>query len=290
GGGRGGARAGLSSILPDPHPASALRPSPPSPLKGEGDARPTSAFPSIEELRRRTRLPKAALIRLADADAFRSMGLDRRAALWEVRRLPDDVTLPLFQAADAAELGMETLAPLPEMPLSEQVVADYQTTRLSLKGHPMQFLRGLFSGEGVATCATVREARDGRRLRCAGVVLVRQKPGSAKGVVFMTVADETGVANAVVWPAIMKTFRKEVMGARLVLIEGRVQRSPEGIVHLVAERLVDRTPELGRLSERELKPPLSRADEVAHPQPERQIHIRRHPRNVRILPPSRDFH
>ena len=247
-------------------------------------------FPSIEELRRRTRLPKAALVKLADADAFRSMDLDRRAALWEVRRLPDDVALPLFEAADAADLGDEISAPLPEMPLSEHVVADYQTTRLSLKGHPVQFLRALFSAEGVATCAETREARDGRRIRCAGVVLVRQKPGSAKGVVFMTIADETGIANAVVWPTITQKFRKEVIGARLVLIEGRVQRSPEGIAHLVAERLVDRTPELGRLSERELKPPLSRADEILHPQPDRAQAPRVHPRDVRILPRSRDFH
>ena len=247
-------------------------------------------FPSIEELRRRTRLPKAALVRLADADAFRSMGLDRRAALWETRRLPDDVALPLFAVADAADLGAERITPLPEMPLSEHVVADYQTTRLSLKGHPMQFLRGLFRSEGVVSCEEARGARDGRRLRCAGVVLVRQKPGSAKGVVFMTIADETGIANVVVWPTVTQAFRKEVIGARLVLVEGRIQRSPEGIVHLVAERLVDRTPELGRLSERELKPPLSRADEILHPQPDRQQAPRVHPRDVRILPKSRDFH
>ena len=247
-------------------------------------------FTSIEELRRRTRLPKAALVKLADADAFRSMKLDRRAALWEVRRLPDDVALPLFEAADAADHASEATAPLPAMPLTEHVVADYQTTRLSLKGHPMQFLRTLFSGEGAVSCAEVRAARDGRRLKAAGVVLVRQKPGSAKGVVFMTIADETGVANAVIWPTIMARFRKEVMGSRLVLIEGRVQRSPEGVVHLVAESLVDRSREFGRLSERELKPQLSNADEFLHPQMERGARPRIHPRDVRIMPKSRDFH
>ena len=247
-------------------------------------------FTSIEELRRRTRLPKAALVKLADADAFRSMKLDRRAALWEVRRLPDDVALPLFEAADAADHASEATAPLPAMPLTEHVVADYQTTRLSLKGHPMQFLRTLFSGESAVSCAEVRAARDGRRLKAAGVVLVRQKPGSAKGVVFMTIADETGVANAVIWPTIMARFRKEVMGSRLVLIEGRVQRSPEGVVHLVAESLVDRSREFGRLSERELKPQLSNADEFLHPQMERGARPRIHPRDVRIMPKSRDFH
>jgi error-prone DNA polymerase len=252
---------------------------------------PVRSFASIEEFRRRTGLPKAALIKLADADAFRSMGLDRRAALWEVRRLPDDLALPLFSAADAADLGAEEgAAPLPVMALSEQVVADYQTTRLSLKGHPMQFLRGLFSGEGFATCAEVRAARDRRRLKAAGVVLVRQRPGSAKGVVFMTFADETGIANAVIWPTVMARFRKEVMGARLVAIEGQVQRSPEGIVHLVAERLVDRTAEFSRLSERELTPQISNADEILRPQADRAARPQIHPREVRLLPKSRDFH
>ena len=290
---------GYPEMATPPHPALRVHL---SPLGRDGRGRPTrnGIIPpitsevgkesSVEELRRRTRLPKAALIKLADADAFRSMGLDRRAALWAVRRLPDDVALPLFEAADAADLGEETLAPLPRMPLSEEVVADYQTTRLSLKGHPMQFLRGLFAAEGAVTCAEVGRARDGRRLACAGVVLVRQKPGSAKGVVFMTIADETGIANAVVWPSMTAKYRKEVMGARLILIEGRVQKSPEGIVHLVAERLVDRTHDFARLSERELKPPLARADEVLHPTPDMPRASRSHPRDVRILPKSRDFH
>ncbi|WP_020187903.1 error-prone DNA polymerase [Methylopila sp. 73B] len=250
-----------------------------------------SGFASIDDLKRRARLPKAALVKLADADAFRSMRLDRRAALWEVRRLPDDVALPLFEAADAADLGAEEgNDALPEMALSEHVVADYQTTRLSLKGHPMQFLRVLFAREGTVSCADVKNARDGRRLTTAGVVLVRQKPGSAKGVVFMTIADETGVANAVVWPTVLLRFRREVMAARLIQVEGRVQRSPEGIVHLVAERLVDRTHELSRLSSRQLEPPLARADEVRRPQPDRPQQPRAHPRDVRILPKSRDFH
>lgn len=125
-------------------------------------------------------MPKRALILLADADAFRSLGLDRRAALWAVRRLPDDVPLPLFVAATAREQPEEQARPLPLMPLPEQVVADYQTVRLSLKGHPMQFLRGMFAREGIVACRDVSDASDGRRVRCAGVVLVRQQPGSAK--------------------------------------------------------------------------------------------------------------
>ena len=135
------------------------------------------------------------------------------------------------------------------MPLPEQVVADYQTIRLSLKGHPMEFLRPRFAAEGVLACRDVNHANDRRRVRCAGVVLVRQRPGSAKGVVFMTLEDETGIANIVVWPKVMERFRKEVMGARLVLVEGHIQSSPEKVVHLVAERLIDRSSDLLLLSD-----------------------------------------
>ena len=172
-------------------------------------------------------MPKRALILLADADAFRSIGLDRRAALWAVRRLPDDVPLPLFEVATAREQPDEKAKPLPQMPLPEQVVADYQTIRLSLKGHPMEFLRTMFTKERVVACNEVNHRNDRRRVRCAGVVLVRQRPGSAKGVVFMTLEDETGIANIVVWPKVMEQYRKEVMGARLILVEGYIQSSPE---------------------------------------------------------------
>nr|Q07QK9.1 RecName: Full=Error-prone DNA polymerase [Rhodopseudomonas palustris BisA53] len=260
------------------------------------EAREKSPFTSLEQFARATALPKRALILLADADAFRSLKLDRRAALWAVRRLPDDVPLPLFEVAKAREQQDENAAPLPLMPLAEHVVADYQTVRLSLKGHPMQFLRALFAAEGVNTCRAVSETRrNGRRARCAGVVLVRQRPGSAKGVVFITLEDETGIANLVVWPAVMEKFRKEVMGARLLWVEGKIQASPEGVVHLVAEELVDRSAEMARLSDELIAPSASTEREAPlnddrrdHPDlPAQQI---RHPRNVRILPPSRDFH
>jgi error-prone DNA polymerase len=262
-------------------------------------ARAKKRFTSLEDFARDTGLPKRALILLADADAFRSIGLDRRAALWAVRRLPDDVPLPLFEIATAREQPDEDAHPLPDMPLPEQVVADYQTLRLSLKGHPMEFLRPMFAEERVVTCAAVAHANDKRRVRCAGVVLVRQRPGSAKGVVFMTLEDETGIANIVVWPKVMEHFRKEVMGARLILVEGYIQSSPEKVVHLVAERLFDRSHDLVRLSDDALGrrhavpagPALAEPlndDRREHPHnPAQKI---RHPRNVRILPRSRDFH
>jgi error-prone DNA polymerase len=247
------------------------------------------------EFARDTKLPKRALILLADADAFRSLGLDRRAALWAVRRLPDDVPLPLFVAATAREQPDEHAKPLPEMPLPEQVVADYQTVRLSLKGHPMQFLRPMFAREGAIACHEVSDARDRQRVRCAGVVLVRQRPGSANGVVFMTLEDETGIANIVVWPKVMARFRKEVMGARLVQVEGYIQSSPEKVVHLVAERLIDRSHDLMALANdalvrKHILPPGAALNDDPRDHPDNLVQKHRHPRNVRILPPSRDFH
>lgn len=262
-------------------------------------ARERRPFTSLEEFARDTRLPKRALILLADADAFRSFGLDRRAALWAVRRLPDDEPLPLFEAATAREQPDERARPLPEMPLPEQVVADYQTVRLSLKGHPMQFLRPMFAREGVIACCEVSHVRDRQRVRCAGVVLVRQRPGSANGVVFMTLEDETGIANVVVWPKVMEHFRKEVMSARLVQVEGYIQSSPEKVVHLVAERLIDRSHDLMALANDALvrKHPLPPGAALIEPlnddrreHSDNSVQKHRHPRNVRILPPSRDFH
>jgi error-prone DNA polymerase len=244
-------------------------------------------------------LPKRALILLADADAFRSIGLDRRAALWAVRRLPDDVPLPLFEIAAAREQPDEQAQALPDMARPEQVVADYQTIRLSLKGHPMEFLRPMFSKECVIACKDVCHANDKRRVRCAGVVLVRQRPGSAKGVVFMTLEDETGIANIVVWPKVMESFRKEVMGARLILVEGYIQSSPEQVTHLVAQRLFDRSHDLVGLANDTLdrKPALPAGPVLIEPlNDDRREHLDnpaqkiRHPRNVRILPRSRDFH
>jgi error-prone DNA polymerase len=262
-------------------------------------ARQRRPFTSLEDFARDTGLPKRALILLADADAFRSIGLDRRAALWAVRRLPDDVPLPLFEVATAREQPDENAKPLPEMPLPEQVVADYQTMRLSLKGHPMEFLRAMFTRERVVACTDVCHRNDKRRVRCAGVVLVRQRPGSANGVVFMTLEDETGIANIVVWPQVMEQYRKEVMGARLILVEGYIQSSPEQVTHLVAQRMFDRSHDLISLANDALsrKHPVPAGPALIEPlnddrrdHPETSAQKIRHPRDVRILPPSRDFH
>lgn len=262
-------------------------------------ARDRQRFTSLEDFARDTGLPKRALILLADADAFRSLGLDRREALWQVRRLPDDVALPLFEAATAREQPDEQAKPLPVMPRPEQVVADYQTIRLSLKGHPMEFLREMFSRERIVACKEISHENERRRVRCAGVVLVRQRPGSASGVVFMTLEDETGIANVVVWPKIMEQYRKEVMGARLIEVQGYIQSSPEKVTHLIAQRMIDRSHDLVGLANDALsrKPSVPAGATVVEPlNDDRRDHADmpaqkiRHPRNVRILPPSRDFH
>lgn len=243
-------------------------------------------YRDVEELMRRAALPARAMRLLADADAFRSLGLDRREALWAVRRLPDDPALPLFAAAQARELGREPAMALPAMPLAEHIVTDYQTVRLSLKGHPMQLLRPRFRREGILSCAETEAKPDAAFVRTAGVVLVRQRPGNGKAI-FVTLEDETGITNVVIWARLFERFRRDVMGARLMLVEGRVQKSVEGVTHLMAQRIFDRSADLLSLSDThraEMPPPC--VDELKNPPLPRH----RHPRNVRILPKSRDFH
>jgi error-prone DNA polymerase len=254
---------------------------------------------TLETLHRRAGVSVATLERLAAADAFRSFRLDRRQALWQVRALVRAPELPLFAHAAQREMGAEPEVRLPEMPLSEHVIADYQTLRLSLKAHPMSFLRAALRKEAIIDAGELRTLEDGQRVAYAGVVLVRQRPGSAKGVVFMTLEDETGVANSVVWPNMLERFRKVVMAARLILVKGVVQRH-EDIIHIVAQYLEDRSPWLRRLADDgpAMKVPIANADEVARPEPgsargtagDGHPRLARHPRNVRILPPSRDFH
>ena len=232
-----------------------------------------TGFTHVEQLTQRAGLPSRALRLLADADACGSIGLGRRDALWEARRMPQGV-LPLFEAADAAELAEEPAARLPAMPHSEQVVTDYQTIRLSLKGHPMEFLRSSFEREGVLSCSEATSAPNRKIVRAAGVVLIRQRPGKGNAL-FITLEDETGIANVLLWARDFERYRREVMAARLMEVEGEVQRSKEGVMHLMARRVFDRSAMLGSLTEE----PLAE-------QPQRHSH----PRNVKVLPKSRDFH
>ncbi len=230
----------------------------------------SGGYPDPHALWRRCALGRGALERLAEADAFRSVGLDRRRALWALKALGDP-PLPLFAAAEtskekpsppiggrgqgeggfsgactAAASEARAMALLPEMPLGEQVVEDYASLGLTLKRHPLAFLRSELAGEGLVTAADLARLPVDRRLAIAGIVLIRQRPGSANGVVFITIEDETGIANLIIWPAILERFRRAALGATLLRCTGKLQRE-QSVIHVVAERLADMTPRLNTL-------------------------------------------
>ncbi len=149
------------------------------------------------------------------------------------------------------------MALLPEMPLGEHVVEDYASLGLTLKRHPLAFLRRELAGEGLVTAADLARLPVDRRLAIAGIVLIRQRPGSANGVVFITIEDETGIANLIVWPAILERFRRAALGATLLRCTGKLQRE-QSVIHVVAERLADMTPRLNTLRDRtgDAEPPV----------------------------------
>jgi error-prone DNA polymerase len=212
------------------------------------------------------------LERLADADAFRSAGLDRRMALWAVKGLDGGALLAGARRATAAasairdwpgsaDLFDELPVVLPPASLGEHVVADYAALGLSLKAHPVAFFREGLSARGILTSAQHWEQRlVGRRVTVAGLVLVRQRPGTAKGTIFLTLEDETGIVNVVVWPKVFERCRRVLMTAQFLAVRGKIQR--EGLViHVVAEELIDLTPELRTLGTGEARHP---AVEKAH--------------------------
>ena len=168
------------------------------------------------------------------------------------------------------------------------MVADYQTLRLSLKAHPMSFFRASLRGQGFASTDQLPGMPHGRKVSLAGLVLVRQKPGSAKGVCFITLEDEAGVANLVIWPKMFEAHRATVMAARLLVVHGRVQSDGQ-VIHVVADRLENRTARLEALSEEPIPSVTSRGDHPTHPITG-QVGGRAHPRDVRVIPKSRDFH
>jgi error-prone DNA polymerase len=237
-----------------------------------------AGFDSVRDVWLRTGLAPSALERLASADAFRSLGLDRRDALWAVRALQrsgDKDDLPLLKRVKMPEL--EPDADLPPMRLGEQVVEDYRRLHLSLKAHPVAFLRADLARRGILRHEELPSIPSGRRVTVGGLVLVRQRPGTAAGVIFMTLEDETAIANTIVWPKIFETFRPVVLGARLISVTGKLQNE-SGVIHVVAERVEDLTPLLRRLSQDHgCVEGLARADAVKHPSP--PDHLRRHPRS-----------
>ena len=224
------------------------------------------AFSSVEDLWRRASTPVGALTRLAEADAFLpGLGLQRREALWAIKALRDD-PLPLFavvqdDGATTPEVSEPTLS-LPAMPEGQEVVEDYSHVGLTLRDHPVAFLRDTLQSHHVMTCADASAMRDRRLARVAGLVLVRQKPGSAKGVMFITIEDETSVANLVIWPSLYEQQRRIVLGASLLVVDGKVQREGD-VVHIVATRLHDGSNLLASLGRRDAFPlPHGRGDEV----------------------------
>ena len=236
---------------------------------------------SLDDLRRRAALPAAALDKLAEADALGSLDLSRRQGRWASSGVPQLAPAPLFDFAHLDEADGAPPIALPQLSASEEVIGDYRSIHLSLKGHPVSFLRARLAAKGVVPASALAKIRDGRRVTVGGVVLVRQRPGTAKGVVFLTLEDETGIVNAVLWKTVFEKQRAAAMGARLLVIHGRVQRSNEDegmVTHLVADRLEDWTSALSDLDCRiphEVRTPLGRGQ---------------HPRDVRVIPGSRDFH
>jgi error-prone DNA polymerase len=270
--GRGGEARRHLDLPDDPHfPTPTASPSVP-PHKGEGgrplkavrlglrqikglseeearrlvDARAAGAR-TLEQLATRASLSRRTLELLAEADALRSLGLDRRAGLWAVKGLA-----PELKAAQDAPLLAPLGAPaerqveLPLMPLTSHVMEDYRTTSLSLKAHPCGFLRPLLRDLGAVPAAQLKAMKDGARVAVGGLVLIRQRPGTAKGVVFVTLEDETGSANAVVWSNVFAANRRTVMSAAFLVVHGRLQRAGD-VIHVVAQRFTDLSAKLGGL-------------------------------------------
>ncbi len=225
-------------------------------------------YQSVRDLWLRSGLSASVVERLAAADAFRSMGIDRREALWAVRALDAGSAterLPLFERPALALRDREPATKLPVMPLGEHVIHDYRTLSLSLKAHPVSFLREKLDGARILRNGLLKDIPSGRYVSVAGLVLVRQRPGSAKGVIFMTIEDETGIANIIVWKKTFERFRAIVLGARFVRVQGKLQ-SESGVIHVVASNIEDVTPWLGELSEEASQiRTLANADEVARP-------------------------
>ncbi len=204
-------------------------------------ARAEAPFDSVEDVWRRSGVPVAALEKLADADAFASLGLDRRQALWRVRGLGETL-LPLFAAADS--LGSEPEVVLTPLTGGREVVEDYRTVQLSLRAHPLAFLRDAL-GHRVTSCAGLARLKDGSRVEVAGLVLIRQRPGKGN-VTFITLEDETGIANIILWQRRFEAQRRVVMGSAMIGVKGRMQKEGE-VIHVVADRLEDLTPLLHRV-------------------------------------------
>ncbi len=213
-----------------------------------------NGYPDPMTLWRRAHVEARTLELLARADAYRSMGLDRRQGLWAVRGIGGErgtgaaIPLPLFAAANEAERGPDPPVKLPDMALGEQVVEDYTFLRMTLRDHPLKLLRPMLNARGVVPNAALMDLKDGAPVEVAGLVLVRQRPGSASGVIFVTLEDEEAWSNIVVWPDVYERHRRTVLRSRLLAVKGRLQR--DGIViHIIAARMEDLSDALDGISQ-----------------------------------------
>jgi DNA-directed DNA polymerase III PolC len=257
------------------------------------DSKISIAYDSMRDVWLRTGLSPRVLERLADADAFGSLGLARRQALWAAKALgrvgDRDDDLPMFTSRGDAQARIVSREPdvsLPPMPIGEEVINDYRFLHLSLRAHPAQFLRPDLDARGIKQNDTLRRTPSGMRVRISGLVTCRQRPGSANGVVFMTIEDETAVANVIVWPKVFERLRRIVLSARYVAVIGPVQEE-SGVIHVVADQLEDLTHFLARLAEHGADiDGLARCDEVRRPieeQREARVAGGRHNRLVRLM-------
>lgn len=230
-------------------------------------ARSTALFDSVEDVWRRSRVQRAAIEKLADADAYHAFGADRRQGLWKVKGL-GEAPLPLFAAADreAQTVSAEGLEPAVTLrPLTDgrEVIEDYRSLQLSLRAHPLTFVRDELARRGVIRCADLASIRDGRHVEVAGIILVRQKPGSAKGVLFITIEDETGIANGILWPDRFEAQRRTVMSASMIGMKGRVQKEGE-VIHVICDRIIDHGDLLHRVGELSFPHRTGRGDGARH--------------------------
>ncbi len=249
-----------------------------------------TGYSTPQDIWHRAKIGAAALDVLACADAFQSMGLDRRGAIWAVKAL-DESPLPLLADPNVRQDDQVQL-PL-ELP-GETVANDFSSIRMSLRHHPLQLLRGHMDQRRIQLSKSLMTMQPDQIVAVAGLVLVRQRPGSAKGVIFLTLEDETGVANIIVWPDAFERYRKVILGSRLLIVRGLLQR--EGIVtHVIAYHIENASHLLDALAlGEEIPTPIARADEVKRPNPPdpREVprSLWRHPRNNHLKFKSRNFH
>ena len=230
-------------------------------------ARGPAPFESVEEVWRRAGVPRGAIERLAEADAFACIAQDRRQGLWKVKGL-GEAPLPLFAAADAragafSPEGQEAPVHLQPMTQGREVVEDYRALQLSLRAHPVSFPRPQLDAMRIVRCSDLPSIRDGRNIEVAGVILVRQRPGSAKGVLFVTIEDETGVAQGILWPDRFEIYRRQVMSASMIAMRGRLQKEGE-VIHIICDRIVDHDEMLRSVGRMDFKVAPGRGDGTSH--------------------------